>query len=368
VRAAAREHEVVVLTRANNRAAIEAEHPVDRLRFVYLDLPRRLSFWKRGGRGLRLYYTLWQVLAAREGRRLHRREPFDVVHHLTFANVWLPALACLVPAAFVLGPVGGGPRVPLRLYRALGLRGALREAALVAARLASRFNPLARVSWSRARVILVQNEETRDALPRRVRRRTCVRPNASADLDARSAGETRNLVVCPGRLVAWKGVALAIDAVALLPDCELAIVGHGPDRARLVQRAERLGVAGRVGFVPRLAQDDLWRLIASSRAVVLPSLREDASFVAAEAQALGVPVVAFDRGGPAVLSRFEGARFELVPLTNPAESALALASALERAQRFRGADFGLDAVARDLDRVYRAAAANTCAVPAEAAA
>ena len=63
---AARRHEVWVLTRGNNREAIEAElaeSPVGNLHFVYHDLPRWASFWKRGGRGLHLYYLLWQLTA-----------------------------------------------------------------------------------------------------------------------------------------------------------------------------------------------------------------------------------------------------------------------------------------------------------------
>ena len=42
--------EVWVLTRANNRNSIEAaiaEHPLPHVHFVYYDLPRWMSFWKR---------------------------------------------------------------------------------------------------------------------------------------------------------------------------------------------------------------------------------------------------------------------------------------------------------------------------------
>ena len=122
--AAARSHDVWVLTRANNRPGIEvalAAMPQRRLHFVYVDLPLWARFWKRGGLGVRIYYVLWQVAAARAARRLHRAHEFDVVHHLTFANMWLPALVCMTRAPFVLGPIAGGQRVPLQLYPALGL-------------------------------------------------------------------------------------------------------------------------------------------------------------------------------------------------------------------------------------------------------
>ena len=61
-----------------------------------------------------------------------------------------PALVGFVEAPFVLGPVGGGPRVPFRLYPELGAVGAAREVARGGLQVASRLNPLTRASWSRA--------------------------------------------------------------------------------------------------------------------------------------------------------------------------------------------------------------------------
>jgi hypothetical protein len=65
-----------VITRANNRERIESAigniPERERLHLVYVDLPSWARFWKRGSRGLRLYYLLWQFAALRVGRRLHR--------------------------------------------------------------------------------------------------------------------------------------------------------------------------------------------------------------------------------------------------------------------------------------------------------
>ena len=144
------------------------------------------------GVGIRLYYTLWQLLLAREARRLCREERFDVVHHLTFANVWLPALACLAGPPFVLGPVAGGQRVPLLLYPALGLRGVTTEL-LLSLRALNRLNPLVRLGWSRSSLILVNNLETMQALPRRHRAKVRVRPNACAAVDPGLRRPPRNL-------------------------------------------------------------------------------------------------------------------------------------------------------------------------------
>jgi hypothetical protein len=156
--------EVWVVTRANNRAPIERALPDvperERLHFVYVDLPGWARTWKRGQRGVHLYYLLWQLAAVRRVRRL-RTHRFDLVWHLTFANAWLGSLAPLVGGSFVLGPVGGGVAMPWRLLEGADIRATGRELAREAGRLAGRYlNPASRLAWRRAEMILVQNLET----------------------------------------------------------------------------------------------------------------------------------------------------------------------------------------------------------------
>jgi glycosyltransferase involved in cell wall biosynthesis len=370
--AAARQHDVVVLTRANNREVIEAElarTPTPSLRFRYLDLPPWAKRWKRGERGIRIYYTLWQLLVAREVRRLQKQQLFDLVHHVTFASLWLPALACIADAPFVLGPVGGGPRVPIRLYAVLGVRGSIRELLLGLYRAVQRRNPFVQLSWRRAAVIVVQNPETLSRLPPRLRNRAVIRPNASvppSGVHSRGPVAAEPVAVCAGRLLPWKGLALAIEALVVAPSWRLVLIGSGPDRERLVRLAERLGVADRVRFVSWLPQDAMWRELKAADAFLLPSLRDDAPLSCVEAEALGLPVIAFDQGGPSVLGRFPGARFLLVPRGSRRDSARGLAAALEALKhdppRAAGADFGLDGVERDLGWIYERALTRPGAV------
>jgi glycosyltransferase involved in cell wall biosynthesis len=365
--AAARDHEAWVVTRRNNREAIERSLASQRsinAKFVYVDLPPWLRSWKRGSRGVRLYYVIWQVLALRAARRLNRSEEFDLVHHLTFANIWLPALTCLTGPPFVLGPVGGGPTVPLRLYGALGIRGAASELLLLLRRSVSRVIPIVRQAWRRADAILVQNEETLQALPADLQAKCSIRPNAVAALDGDrshhsrpvSGDARRHHVVCAGRLLPWKGFALAISMMKHLPLWKLTIVGDGADRKRLERLAHRLGVANRVRFCPWMSQSDLWELLDSSTCLVLPSLRDDSPLIVAESQALGVPVVAFNQGGPRVLSKLEGTVIALAPFgSSPADSAQALAATVigVRGKRAAGVlSLGPDGVQRDLASVY----------------
>ncbi|KAB2833154.1 MAG: glycosyltransferase family 1 protein, partial [Candidatus Dadabacteria bacterium] len=69
----ARFHDVWVITRANNRESIERENggALSGVHWIYFDYPGWARFWKRGQRGVHLYYYLWQIAVYFLARRLH---------------------------------------------------------------------------------------------------------------------------------------------------------------------------------------------------------------------------------------------------------------------------------------------------------
>ena len=92
------------------------------------------------------------------------------------------------------------------------------------------------------------------------------------------------------RLLPYKRVGLAIEACNALR-ARLAIVGTGPDEARLQHMAgPTIAFAGTVGDGERR------RLFAQARAVIVPGV-EDFGLVALEAAASGRPTIAFGAGG-----------------------------------------------------------------------
>ena len=327
-----------VITRANNAEAIaqglSEAGDRDRLTFVYVDLPYWARFWKRGQRGTRVYYLLWQVAALVTARRLRKEREFTVVWHLTLANLWMGSLAPLAGGRFVFGPVGGGVSPPLSLLPTLGTRGIAFESLRAVARTVARYlNPLARLSWRRAELVLAQNPESKDWIPRKYQHKTVVFQNAlvpRTSIPRRPRDGGRPTLLFAGRLLPWKGAFLALSALKLLPEWQLIICGTGPDETRLRRLAKRWGLLHRTDFRGWVPRSEVARAMREEADVFLfPSLHDDSPLVVAEATAAGLPVVCLDRGGPPLLGGHP------VAIRSPGETAEALATAVREA-RLRG--------------------------------
>jgi glycosyltransferase involved in cell wall biosynthesis len=141
---------------------------------------------------------------------------------------------------------------------------------------------------------------------------------------ARAAlGLTGPTLISVGALIERKRHHLTIEALRLLPEFSLLIVGEGPERARLAALAERLGLAGRVrllGAVPHVVMSQYYSAADLS---VLASSREGWANVLLESMACGVPVVASDiPGNPEVVR--ERAAGLIVAANTPAGIAAAV--------------------------------------------
>ena len=115
----AKRHKVTVLTRANNRCSIEKElqvNPRPNMSFIYYDLPESIKKYKKGQKGVQLYYALWQIGAYRYVKRLNQQHKFSMVFAVTFGTMWLPTLMYKLNVPFVWGPLGGGEGVPEVLW------------------------------------------------------------------------------------------------------------------------------------------------------------------------------------------------------------------------------------------------------------
>jgi glycosyltransferase involved in cell wall biosynthesis len=109
--------------------------------------------------------------------------------------------------------------------------------------------------------------------------------------------DSADYIIYYGRLSEEKGVGTLLEAMNLLPEVELRIVGDGPQR-QLLEKTTREKRLQNVRFCGNQSNDDLLRLVQNSKFVVVPSEWYDNSpLVIYEAFSMGKPVIATMMGG-----------------------------------------------------------------------
>jgi teichuronic acid biosynthesis glycosyltransferase TuaC len=130
-------------------------------------------------------------------------------------------------------------------------------------------------------------------------------------------GLTRRTLLSVGHLIERKGHHHVTEALRLLPDTDLLIVGDGVERSTLEQLAKRLNVSDRVKFLGAVDQRSLAPIYNAADALVLASSREGWANVLLEAMACGTPVVASNVWGtPEVVAADEAG--QLMPTLDAA--------------------------------------------------
>jgi glycosyltransferase involved in cell wall biosynthesis len=177
----------------------------------------------------------------------------------------------------------------------------------------------------------------------------------------------RPVVLYLGGLMADRGLPELLDAMALVPDAQLVLLGGGVLGDALRAQAERIGIADRSHLLPPVPPDDVIAAAASADVGVSPTIpsslnnRWSLPNKLFQYMAAGVPVVASDF--PQVREVVDGARCGVVvDTTDPARIADGIRRILAdrdeaRAMGERGraavADrFNWDVSARSLSEVY----------------
>ena len=143
--------------------------------------------------------------------------------------------------------------------------------------------------------------------------------------------DMNNRLLCVGRLAEQKGHLVLVEAAEILRrrglDFEIAIVGDGPGRGRLVREIAARNLDGRVRLLGWKSSGEVRDELARSRALVMPSFAEGLPVVLMESLALGRPVVATYVAGIPELVR-PGLEGWLVPAGSVELMADAMAEAL----------------------------------------
>lgn len=311
-------HQLWVLTRSNNEPAIRAagEPWTDHVNWLFVDLPPAISRLKKGASGLRPYYLLWQHLAFSRAKELLKTQHVHLIHHLTFGHFLPPSQLSKLSPPFVCGPLGGGEIMPADLFPDSSTRTKWLEWSREALHRLATITPTIRNGYHNAAACLAATPQTAEKLRTLGAKNIIIQHQSgisSAGLahlatiaaSASPPGGPLKLVAA-SRLVHWKAIDLAIDAVALARrqglDADLEILQSGPERHRLTAQVHRLGLEDHITFRGHLpALDDVYRTIASADALIHPAFHEAFGQACLESLALGIPVICLDWAGPAAI-------------------------------------------------------------------
>jgi glycosyltransferase involved in cell wall biosynthesis len=305
--------ELVVVTRGDHATALTDDPELRHVQFVPYDVPRGLSWWKKGPRGVIPYYYLWQVGVGRLVARLHATRPFDVLHQYNFHADWSPHFLRAEGARLVWGPICHQPRTPAEYLRLDPSSSVAKETAKwMTKRAFWSFDPFLRAAIRRTDVILYANADVARPFARsgKVQQQTF---GGASFIAGRRMVEVDNgplRLLHVGRTVGIKGALVAVEALALCQEgaaaaARLVLVGDGPMRKPLEREVQRMGMAHRITFVPWTSQAELAQHYGSADAFLYPSLGNQDTVVA-EALAAGLPVIAAETTGTATMAADAG--------------------------------------------------------------
>lgn len=307
-----RNHDVTVLTRETHRPYIEAElarrhgnepAPV----FLYYDLPAWAAWYKRGERGLYLYYALWTLFAVAKARRMNRNGRWQITHFLTFGTLLWPQFAFCMNTAYLLGPVGGGERIPLSLRSSFNRGTQLKIVLRWLTQKLLFLNPVYRASLLRADIIFARTRETLEMIPARHRSKTelLLETAISPSLIDTTPLQRRNdrfEIVSVGRLIPSKFNPLMLETLAQFKviwnrPFRVTIIGDGPERASLEALRDHLGLT-EVYFVGKKKPQEVIAALRRSDVYFSTTMKEGGTWAFFEAIACHLPIVCLKVNGP----------------------------------------------------------------------
>jgi glycosyltransferase involved in cell wall biosynthesis len=333
-------YKVWCITRNIGQKQIEAKMascPNPNLTFVYVTVPRWIDdAYDKGLFGLYFHYIYWQWAAAKVALALHKKQAFDLVHHVSYTSLQMGSFLYRLNCPFIYGPVGGGQEAPVSFrhyFKQFWVKERLRSAV---SKLMLSFNPGCYESVRRASYVLSWNEDTTRMIHRLGRRHAVDNvfggidknfiPTAPMHRPARQVLE----LIWVGRLMPRKGLELTLHGLSKVDaSCQVhfTIVGDGEMGPYVGEYITKYGLEKRVTWAGKVPYTDLKSYYANADVFFFTSLRDTGPGQLMEAMGYTLPVVTLHLHGQAELvNDSTGIR---VPVTDPETVAVQLGKAIE---------------------------------------
>jgi glycosyltransferase involved in cell wall biosynthesis len=331
--------ELWVLTRKSNRSNIEtwsAKYPeYQSINFIYFDLPYYLRFWKKGLRGVRTYYNIWQWCTNRVVKKTMQANNIKIFHHLTYGNALWSVSSFGKKQFFVWGPTGGTEIITKNFSKHYELKGRLIESLRRFMVKSLAYNSGFKNRCKHANLILCKTEEHKGSIPLKYRSKAILFTDVAVDdfklenfnIEKDSAIIKYTVV---GRLDPWRGFDILIEAFAKAvkknANIQLQIVGKGMDSHRLQNLIQNRDMSNHIKMIGEVPMETYKQLMRETDVVVNPCLKEGAVTTAFDSMALGKPLICIDTTG---YTRYFSKEYAIViPKQNREKTILSLKDAV----------------------------------------
>ncbi len=305
LRIISRHYHVHVVTPLYHKKGISTEQ-YDNVDFHYIDILSgvipRIIF------RLRLFNVINSIFIRKSKpviSRLISREKFELMHVITPAGIHSCNDLYKFKLPLVIGPLGGGLKLPKGFDRIFSRKVSLSRLRDVYYSLL-RFYPGWKKYFLKADRIIVGTPYLLDILPKGIKDKTEIIFDTTVDPDIYKNyhQNTPGLsVFFAGRMEPHKGCGLLFEAFSHLskeyPELRLEFAGEGSLLKSLKKKARKMGLDDRIVFHGEVDRYAVVELMNRSHIFCLPTLREPGGVSILEAMSCELPVVTSDYGGPA---------------------------------------------------------------------
>lgn len=301
--------ELWILTRKSNQTTIEMwmeKHGnPNNIHYVYYDLPKAISFWKKGLRGVRLYYNLWQMRTNRIVKKTMRENDIKIYHLLTYGNSMWPASRYGMKQTFIWGPTGGADYIKGDFTKFYGPKSRVIE---IVRRWIVKMLPITpsfRKRCKRANLILCKSTSMYNLVPEKYKSKAKIFTDGAVDEEILqkdvSPANSPLKYLTVGRMNVWRNFDVLVEAFTKAhntnPNIELDILGDGKDYdriKRLIGIREKENVIHLHGYV---SMEEYIEYMKNADVVINSSYKEGSVTMSFDAMGLDKPLICIDTGG-----------------------------------------------------------------------
>lgn len=302
-----KEHNITVLTRANNKPVIDKymmSHNDMKADFIYYDLPKWILKYKHGDRGIKLFYSLWQIGVIKHIKKNVDISQYDLIWDFNFGSLNLPLFTYKLKKKYVIGPVSTKKKMPEAYIKKMSLKGRMKYAIQQFMKEHLWSNPIVWKALKKADRVILCNEMSKEFLPKCQREKAqVVFHNGIVEEDypkyqGKSEHGDKLELIYAGRLIDTKNIETAINALKIVKDSgrdfSFDIYGNGNLKEKLEKQVTNLGLEKNITFHKKVSQQELFAEYIKKDCFLFPSLLEISSTAVMEAMFCGLLPVSMD--------------------------------------------------------------------------